>query len=268
MRNQFATIYTAGTQVADPTMGGTFVLPETSLTGAQGTLGAVQENPGYAAQYSFGGGNVMIAAKGDIEHLTQNGAGTLIADSERELPVNWLNRRGFVDPVTGLFGANQNGDSSQSTSWWIDFSNFFEGVGALGGGNVTMIAGHNISNVDALAPTNARMPGFDPVANVNLAPNAGSLVELGGGDVVVRAGHDIDAGVYYVERGNGVLSAGHSIITNPTRTPSLAALQNRAPDVPSEAWLPTTLFLGKGNFDVSARGDLTPWSGGQSISVT
>ncbi len=156
--NQFATIYTAGTQVADPTMGGTFVLPVTSFTGAQGALGAVQENPGYPAQYSFGGGNVAIEAKGDIEHLTQNGAGTLIADSERELPINWLNRRGFVDPVTGLFGANQNGDSSQSTSWWIDFSNFFEGVGALGGGNVSMIAGHNISNVDALAPTNARMP--------------------------------------------------------------------------------------------------------------
>ncbi len=98
---------------------------------------------------------------------------------------------------------------------------------------------------------------YDPAANANLAPNAGSLVELGGGDVVVRAGHDIDAGVYNVERGNGVLSAGHSIITNPTRTPSLAALQNRPPDRSPQAWLPTTLFLGKGTFDVSARGDLT-----------
>ncbi len=43
-------------------------------------------------------------------------------------------------------------------TWWIDYSNFFEGVGALGGGNVTLTAGRNVKNVDAVVPTNAFAP--------------------------------------------------------------------------------------------------------------
>src|SRR3954464_6902509 len=123
-------------------------------------------------------------------------------DSSKEMPTNWLDRRGFVDPATGLFGnvARLGANDVGSTTWWVDFSNFFEGVGALGGGNVTMIAGNDVSNVDGLVPTNARMPKG--------VPRADALVELGGGDLLVRAGHDIDGGVYYVERGQGSLVAG------------------------------------------------------------
>ena len=247
--NTFATIYTAGTKVADPTMGGIFDVPILQL-GAQGSLGAVQELPYYPVQYSFGGGNVTIAAQGSIEHETKNTAGVLVPDSDRELPMNWLFRRGDVNLLTGQFAVGKNKDIT-STTWWVDFSNFFEGVGALGGGNVTMTAGQDISNVDGLVPTNARMPKG--------TPNAASLVELGGGDLSIHAGHDIDGGVYYVERGNGMLSAGNSIHTNSTRSPSLAGIIALSPDnTPApEAWLPTTLFLGKGSFDVFAVRDLT-----------
>jgi hypothetical protein len=87
-------------------------------------------------------------------------------------------------------------------------------------------------------------------------PDPNGLVELGGGDVVIRAGRDIDGGVYYVERGNGILSAGGSIKTNSTRTPTLGSLTPNNIAGPEESWLPTTLFLGKGSFDVSARGNL------------
>src|SRR4029078_1449528 len=87
------------------------------------------------------------------------------------------------------------------------------------------------------------------------ASDANQLVELGGGDLVVRAGHDIDAGIYYVERGKGTLAAGNTIHTNATRSPSVTNLTGAIPLAP-ETWLPTTLFLGKGGFDVSARNDL------------
>jgi len=245
--NQFATIYTAGTQVADPTLGGTFDTPVLNASGSQGAgLGLVQQPTPYPAQYTSAGGSVSISAQLDILHLTRNTAGVLIADSERELPINWLYRRGYVDPATGQFGKAQGGDVA-STTWWVDFSNFFEGVGALGGGNVTMNAGRDIRNVDAAIPTNARMPKG--------TPNAGGMVELGGGDLRVNAGRNLDAGVYYVERGQGSLIAGGSITTNSTRSPSLTILSGAAPDAP-ETWLPTTLFLGKGSFDVSARGDV------------
>ncbi len=254
--NQFATIYTAGTQVTDPTLAGTFDLPNTSAAGQSSGLGSIQQTAPYPAQYSMAGGNVSISAQNDITHQTIIG-GVLTADSSHELPVNWLYRRGYVDPTTGQFGVVTRavgGTDVGSTTWWVDFSNFFEGVATLGGGNVRLSAGRDVSNVDAAAPTNARLPARN--ASGPLAPNAGALVELGGGDVTVQAGGNIDAGVYYVERGTGRLDAGGSIVTNQTRSPSLGLVVS-PPDVLDEhTWLPTTLFLGKGSFDVAARGDV------------
>ncbi|MDZ4324483.1 MAG: hypothetical protein U1A73_05615, partial [Pseudomonas sp.] len=217
-----------------------------SISPAASSLGGVQQIPAYAVQYSLGGGNVSITAGNDIVHLTRNAADQLVADSERQLPGNWLYRRGYVDPATGAFGTARFGDTA-STTWWVDFSNFFEGVGALGGGNVTMNAGRDIANVDAVVPTNARMP--------RSGQTAADMVELGGGDLSVRTGRNLDAGVYYVERGKGVINAGGSIMTNGTRSPSLTILDDSAA-LEKETWLPTTLFVGKSSFDVKARGDL------------
>ncbi len=266
--NQFATIFTAGVQVTDPNMGGTFDTPVPNMNGTfTGTLGAVQQNPPSAVQYTLAGGNVTLNAGADVAHYTRNvttaTGGSLIADSSREMPVNWLYRRGAVDSTTGLFAPSKYqfiGDVPSdiaSTTWWVDFTNFFEGVGALGGGDVTVVAGRDVSNVDAVVPTNARMPG-KTVGGAAIAPNAASLVELGGGDLVVQAGRNIDGGVYYVERGSGTLFAGGAITTNRTRSPSrgiIFSLTNPEIFAP-ETWLPTTLFVGKSNFSVGARGDV------------
>ena len=254
--NPLATIYTAGTRVADPTAlfaEGDFSLPSLAYSNSVSGLG-LNQNPVfttfYPAQYSYGGGNVSITAQNDIAHLV---AATGQPDSSKEMPNNWLYRRGYVDPTDGEFGVTHKGGETASTSWWIDFSNFYEGVGALGGGNVTLAAGRNVSNVDAVVPTNARMP--DGV------PDAAKLVELGGGNLAVSAGQDVDGGVYYVERGSGTLSAGGGIHTNATRT-ALTQTAVAALTTPSgiasdpTTWLPTTLFLGKGGYDVTAKGDV------------
>lgn len=251
--NHFATIYTVGTRVADYTMGSTFDVPVLNQTGGNVTLGAIQQSPTYAAQYTMAGGDVVLKAQENIEHLTLN-AGVLVADSQNQLPNNWLYRRGFVNDA-GVFGRARNATTGDiaSTSWWVDFSNFFQGVGTLGGGDVTLIAGRDISNVDAVAATNARMTGKDASGNA-VAPNTANLLELGGGDLLVQAGRNIDAGVYYVERGQGTLTAGNDIITNSTRSPSMVLSPSDVLD--SHTWLPTTLFLGKGGFDVNARGNV------------
>ncbi|RYD50081.1 MAG: hypothetical protein EOP85_00305, partial [Verrucomicrobiaceae bacterium] len=258
--NPFATIYTAGTQVADPTTvltTGDFQVPILSIspTLAQSSLGAVQQV--YPAQYSMAGGNVTLQAGLDIERKTRNNSG-LIDDSSRQLPSNWLYRRGYVGP-DGKFGVvdiNANGrrfvDPAASTSWWVDHSNFFQSVGTLGGGNVSLTAGNDVRNVDAVAPTNARAPKG--------TPDASKLVELGGGDVTVRAGNDVSGGIYYVERGEGILDAGHAITTNSTRSPSFGLVGNlnnpAAATFDPLTWIPTLLFAGKSSFDVSARGDI------------
>ncbi|MES2440235.1 MAG: filamentous hemagglutinin family protein, partial [Verrucomicrobiota bacterium] len=258
--NPFASIYTAGTQVADPTSvssTGDFQVPVLSMSPAlaQTALGAVQQI--YPAQYSMAGGDVTLNAGLDIERKTRNNSG-LIDDSSRQMPNNWLYRRGYIGP-DGNFGAVDLGtatrrfnDPAASTSWWVDHSNFFQSVGTLGGGNVALTAGNDVRNVDAVAPTNARAPKG--------SPDRSKLVELGGGDVTVRAGNDISGGVYYVERGEGIIEAGHAITTNSTRSPSFGLVANlnnpAAATLDPLTWIPTLLFAGKSSFDVSARGDI------------
>jgi filamentous hemagglutinin family protein len=277
LRNQFATIYSAGVALPDATKvfeANDFVvpiIPEADQHPRQGLLGAIQQR--YEPQWSIGGGDVALQAAGSIMRTTMLG-GAVVSDTSRQLPGNWLYRRGFVDPATGLFSSNGGveddnaiNDPATSTAWWIDFSNFFQGIGALGGGDVEMLAGADIVNMDAVAPTTARMAGRDPASGLTLAPSLDKLLETGGGDLVVHAGGDISGGIYQVERGRGELFAGGSITSNEARSPSLYILapsvqdprlvQSVYPAVnDSLSWLPTTLFAGNSSFEVTARGDI------------
>lgn len=259
LRNIFASVYTAGTQVADPTgvfAPSDFVTPIHTGSIAQGSLGAVQQ--AYAPQYSMAGGHVSIRASENIERKTADSSGVLYDDSSRQLPNNWLYRRGFVgnDGQYGVVsvgsGFNFVTDPAASTSWWVDFSNFFQSIGALGGGDVTLVAGAEVRNVDAVIPTNAR------AARGVASPDR--ILELGGGDLLVKSGADINGGVYYVERGVGRLEAGGSITTNSTRSPSRGILNGLgsplSEPLDSSTWMPTTLFVGRSSFDIYARGDV------------
>ena len=263
LRNQFATIYTAGARTTDPRLGGTFDPRSIDTSrGQTGPFGKYQQPANYTPQYSLGGGNVSLSAGGDIEHVQLASDDSYIPDSSRQLPVNWLSRRGQTDG-DGNWMTLDNGVNREvaSTTWWVNFANFFQGVGALGGGNVSMLAGGNVSNVDAVIPTQGRVTARDRFGKL-LAPSEGVLVETGGGDLTVEAGGNIDAGVYYVERGDAMIKAGGDIISNRTRDAegrylsslietSFASRANSSP----ESWLPTSFFLGKGNITVTARGD-------------
>ena len=285
LRNQFSTIYTAGVALPNPTTvfsEGDFVSPilpnrvsahpnQTSPA----NLGIVQQL--YPSTWSMAGGNISLTAAANIGRYTLVN-GVLTVDTTRQVPNNWLYRRGYVNPATGLFasdggfGTSPTGnnafninDPATSTTWWIDYSNFFQGIGTLGGGNIELTAGNDIVNVDAVAPTNARMvgrrknPDFGIIPGapeyLNLAPDARNLLEHGGGDVTIIAGRNIDGGLYYVEKGMGELNAGGEITTNAARTLTTGILSNTAPGS-DFTWLPTQLYVGKSSFDVTARGNV------------
>jgi filamentous hemagglutinin len=282
LRNQFASIYTAGVALPTPTTiysANDFVLPVLPLSQHPSIPNAVATQQLTQAAWSLAGGNVALAAQQNIGRYTLVN-GELTLDSTRELPSSWLYRRSYVDALTGRFSddggfgtnpalqiASDIHDKATSTTWWVDFSNFFQGAGALGGGNVSLTAGNDVVNVDAVTPTNARMVGRRANPNfsvggsepefINVAADASKLLELGGGDVTVIAGRNIDGGVYYVERGKGSLFAGGAITTNAARSSELGIL---APggglSTNPTSWLPTTLFVGKSSFDVTARGDV------------
>jgi len=174
----------------------------------------------YPAQYSFSGGNLDLNAMGSIRHNTVSSNGQQLSVSS-QFPNNWIQRYKTADG---------------SLSWWVDFSNFFEGVGVLGGGNVSMAAGADISNVDASIPTNYRLP----------TPGSGG-VELGGGNLTVITGGDLLSGVYYVENGMGSINVMGSI-----RPDVSARNMDLKTSSPESTALPTTLFAGRSQFDVSA----------------
>ena len=253
--NSIATVYTAGTQIANPTTvitAGDFSLPNLSVLIKNSLLGATQL-PIAAAQFSMEGGNVSLFAQQDISHQLISGSPAVTyQDSSLEMPNNWLYRQGYINPATGQFAASYSGGPIESTAWWVDFTNYFEGVAALGGGNVALFAGRDINNIDAAVPTNARMAAG--------TPNTSNLVELGGGNLSLIAGRNINGGVYYVERGTGTLQAGGSIFTNSTRAAITQAqaiqLQSSSQTADPSTWLPTTLFLGKGSYQIDAGGDV------------
>jgi filamentous hemagglutinin len=248
--NGLASIYTAG--YLAPSLAG-FNSPtgtsdskfETKVYGV-----SIAPAPQYTAQYTEGGGNIVIDAQQDIAHLRVSG-GSLVPDTSWEFPTSWLYRRGATSSTDIFDTTKLNANELATTTWWINFSNFFEGVGALGGGNVTLKAGGNIVNVDAVVPTNARMPFADASGN-SLPDAASSLVELGGGNLVVEAGGTIEGGTYYVEQGTGEIIA--NTITSADDTARISA-DDAATG--SATPLPLTLFVGDSSFTVETTNDLT-----------
>jgi filamentous hemagglutinin family protein len=272
LRNPFATIYTAGVGLADRTAvfaSGDFVLPVTTFSthpAQGGTLGAAQQN--YQAYYAMAGGDLRLAAGRDIGRFARLGDGTIVADSSMQLPTHWLYRRGLVDSSTGLFSPleltdnRRTKDHSASTTWWVDYSNFFQGFGALGGGDIRMVASRDLVNADAAIPTSARMAGQDAASGAsaatrqNLAPDAANLLEHGGGDLVVRAGRNLDGGNYYAERGEATLRALDEITTNEARSLTPWRLTSSQSLLDPSTWQAVTLYGGRTQFDVAARGDV------------
>jgi filamentous hemagglutinin len=161
-------IYTAGR--ADQTVYADFVTP----TGAT---------------YGIGGGNLRIAAQGSATSVLPANP------DDNQLFMEWLRKVGSLDE-NFVFEANRQ------SSWWIDYANFQQGVGALGGGNVTVKTGGDLVNMLVALPTNGRVRG-------GRSNGEAMLLEMrNGGLMQVEASGAVRAGYYYVGRGEGVINAG------------------------------------------------------------
>lgn len=217
--NTQAAVYTAGVQSPFPS------------TLAPFADGSYYERPatGTAQQFTAGGGNVTVSAGNDV--LGSSGLGV-------QSVTDWLYRSGtqgvfknvpeFINPG----GANNHQDQ---TSWWVEFDQFKMNLGALGGGNVTIQAAGNVSDVSAVIPTNGRQGGYisgSPTLSLS------NLYVEGGGTLNVRAGGDIAGGSYYVEQGSGSLMAGGGIVAS------------------AQSGLGTVLALGNAQFQLQAANNL------------
>jgi hypothetical protein len=218
------TIYTAG---------------RLSSAGALAVQSALDGN-NYSGAISFAelGGDLSISAQQDVQgpqlfiHGCASWSTTCYLESQfdRQFVADWLLRRaGGVDtagnPVT--------------SAWGVDFSKFTQGVGTLGGGDVSIDAGNDISALTAVASDNGKA--------------AGSVLQTwGGGNLTVTAGGNADANVFYVAQGQGRIAAEGSI--GVIRVPEInSGLSNGYRLNP----FATMLALGRGSFDLQAGGDIS-----------
>ena len=169
------------------------------------------------AVFTSGGGDVNITVRSDISAVGQNGTGSAV----NQLVSDWLWRQGSAD-----------GSFSTQPAWWVNFGSFAQNIGALGGGNVNISAGGNITSLSAVVPST----GY-------VASAGASATVLTGGNLTVKAGGDINSGIFYVGNGQGSINAVGSLGTSRSNTNANITLY-------------TILALGQGNIDVKTGGDL------------
>ncbi|MGO9508237.1 MAG: beta strand repeat-containing protein, partial [Mycobacterium sp.] len=165
------------------------------LTAAQAALFTPTDlafSGGGTPAYPTGGGNISVAASNDIRSATSS-----------QYVTDWLWRRS--SPVA-MFTPDTN------TSWWIMFQDFQQGIGALGGGNLSLSAGRDIVNTSAVIPSTGRLLYLAPMDTATPPPPVASdLLLTGGGNLRVRAGGDIISGVFEDDWGNAAITAGGAL---------------------------------------------------------
>ena len=209
-------VYTAGAQT--PTItganGASFDLPrgtlkDSTILGSKyaGTAYDIISGQDYQANYPDGGGNVLVSAQGDVTGFTTNNLGG--SDIPSSNVSDWL----WTQGGTGI---------GQNAAWWINFGTYvvgpnnapvvtgFTGIGALGGGNVTVQAGGD-AGVTTLSSDGATsgslvvaVAGTGRVTSLN-GVGGGSLVETGGGGVTIKVGEALNpaAAIYNVSADPG-----------------------------------------------------------------
>ena len=196
-------IYTAGAQTPNiaAANGGSFDLPRgLSANGFlfgsnydQSIYEYIAEND-YRAYYPADGGDVLVSAQGNVTGFNIDGLNGAYYASYNVS--NWLWTQ----------GGSQIG---QNAAWWINFGTYaandtgrpivtgFAGIGALGGGNVTVIAGGNAgtmafsSNGETDGGLVVAVGATGRVVSVN-GSVGGDLVETGGGNVTIEIGEALN----------------------------------------------------------------------------
>ena len=131
------------------------------------------------------GGDLSIHAGGDVLGTAADGSNI---DGSAQTVTDWLLRGGQATP-----GA--------PTVWWTDFALFQQGFGVLGGGNLLLQAGGNVTRVGAVVAGN----GYD---------NGTGLVQHNAGSLQVSAGGNVQQGLFYDQSGAFHLSA-TALVANP-----------------------------------------------------
>jgi hypothetical protein len=164
------------------------VLGPVGLNGSNGTL---------LQSFGTGGGEVRVTAGLDVigspVALIANGT----SDNDNYSVSGWQLRQGGVgssNPTQAQYGVN--------------FAAFDWNIGALGGGDVSIVAGRDITNVST-ATAESLVSGANTLNGITTPYGAG-------GGLSLTAGGDIGSAQVYVAQGVGTLTAGGGLTTTQT----------------------------------------------------
>ena len=138
--------------------------------------------------YPTEGGDIRISAGRDV-----------VGAPTDDLVTNWLWR----------VGSPNSKPSPTSTAWTVNFGFFEQGVGALGGGNLSVTAGRDINDLSASVPTVGQQVG-------SAAPGGSDVRIINTGDITLRAGNNVAGGTVYEGAGSAVVVAGNQITQSAT----------------------------------------------------
>ncbi|WP_434115625.1 filamentous haemagglutinin family protein [Paraburkholderia caffeinilytica] len=222
-------IYTAGAPSATAPAVGSNVEVLQAGTGNPDILVTPSVNPDSA-------GDISIRAQGDITGVeyTTDATGAVTGQAGNSISQFWWQWMEIGNPI-GLVGASN--PKSQIVQTSINFGAFDQGVMSVGG-NVSVLAGGNISDLAVSLPTTWYLTGANtdnPTVNT-----------VGGGNLTVRAGGDILSGDYFVAKGTGAITAGGKIGAD-------LAVPPQAPGQPLVAEVATLLATQDGVLNVNAR---------------
>jgi filamentous hemagglutinin family protein len=194
-------VYTAGTQASGVSAADN--QPRADAAGANSVLGPAGDSASgpsyngaianYQAYYTQGGGNLTLSAQGSVTAFYVAAAGGM---PDSNAVGDWLWRQG---------------GNGTPAAWWINFGTYalvngaigdtlgfigFTGIGALGGGNVAVSSGGNVSGGLTIAVAST---GRTDVT-------AGSETLTGGGTVSLTVGGGLNAGSTGNGDANGTLT--------------------------------------------------------------
>ena len=164
-----------------------------------GFAGIMIANPVYLT----GGGSISLTAGNDILSRRDVWGEALLAE-------NYNNGSTFYSWIGSGDQGWRVGNVGDVTNIMINPQLFTDGVGALGGGDINISAGHNIDDLTVVDDTSVTTASVTSRATL---PTLG-IWQFGGGNVTIAAGNDILGGRFDIGEGSMDVTAGGDIASD------------------------------------------------------
>ncbi len=191
----------------DVSVGRIYNAGQQSIIDPYGTLGNIAVARLFYSVYPVNGGDLALSAGGNIIGAV---SGNTFNDWLLRLGGPWTGSKG-QPTAWGVALGYMASPFNRTNAAYSPTPLYQQNIGSFGGGNVSIKAGGDITNLEVVMPTTGKPVGIN--TGVNLTSYATNQVEVnGGGNMSVSAGGNVAGGSFFDARGVGTISAGGAVI--------------------------------------------------------